>query len=202
MFVKIDKLSDIELNTILAELNPLFEKDFSPSGIIGSPKIEPTIRDSESYFPKLNQVFDSSLILQLRAKEMFGGMVEFDKLIPDVQLLKYSPGQFYKWHQDVTYRDDGSSIVYDEGSERTTRIITVSANINDDYTEGGLEVKYRDEVIKLPSEKGSIAIFPSFLTHRAVPVKTGCRYAITLWIKGDVYKLKKLNDLYNHSTSV
>lgn len=189
MFLVMDKLDQYEMKTIQKELNPLFDNDkmFGPSSIISKDRINLEYRDSLSAFPSLNTVMDTSIILQLKARELFQKYIDFDTMIPDVQLLKYGPGQFYNWHTDVIPQERDTNYI---------RVVTMSLNFNDEYTGGGLEVKHKGETLKLPSEPGSYTIFPSFLTHRAVPVETGCRKALTLWIKGDPERLNILHQLY------
>jgi predicted 2-oxoglutarate/Fe(II)-dependent dioxygenase YbiX len=185
-----DKLDQYEMKTIKKELTPLFENDkmFGPSSISSIDRLNLEIRDSLSAFPSLNMVMDTSIILQLKAKELFEKQIKFDEMTPDVQLLKYNPGQFYNWHTDVIPQEKETNYI---------RIVTISLNVNDEYTGGGLEVRHKGETLKLPSEPGSYTIFPSFLSHRALPVETGCRKAVTLWIKGDTERLNMLYQLYS-----
>lgn len=185
-----NKLDQYEIKTVKKELTPLFNNDkmFGPSSITSKDRINLQYRDSLSAFPTLNDVMDTSVILQLKAKELFEKHIKFDEMTPDVQLLKYNPGQFYNWHTDVIPQEKETNYI---------RIVTVSLNINDEYTGGGLEVRHKGETLKLSSEPGSYTIFPSFLSHRAVPVETGCRKAVTLWIKGDPYRLNMLHQLYS-----
>jgi predicted 2-oxoglutarate/Fe(II)-dependent dioxygenase YbiX len=190
MFVYMDKLDKYEFDIIEKELNPLFENDklFISSAITTENSIDFKIRDSLSAFPPFDQLMETSIILQLKAKELFSKYVIFDEMIPDVQLLKYNPGQFYNWHTDIMPPEKGSG---------NMRVITVSLNFNDEYTGGGLEIKHNGQIDKLPFEPGSYTVFPSFLTHRAIPIETGCRKAVTLWIKGDISKLNTLKKLYD-----
>jgi len=191
MFLKIDKLSDCDFNLISKELDPLFNNEsiFQQSSIVSEQNIQLGVRNSSSAFPTLDQVMDTSIILQLISKEIFREHIIFDEMIPDVQLLKYGPGQFYNWHSDTIKEDNIDSI----------RIVTVSLNLNEEYTGGSLEIKHKKDIVKLPPKAGYYAIFPSFLPHRAVTVDTGCRKAITLWIKGNGLKLDELHKKYQKS---
>lgn len=195
MFLVMDKLDSHDLKIIKKELEPLFEDDklFGPSSISSQAQFNSDIRNSLSAFPPFEQLMETSLILQLKAKEFLKKYVKFDEMTPDVQLLKYNSGQFYNWHTDVIPQERETNYI---------RVVTVSLNLNDDYTGGGLEVRHKGETFKLSSEVGSYAVFPSFLSHRAVPVETGCRKAVTLWIKGDTERLNNFYQLYSkHQTS-
>ena len=50
-----------------------------------------------------------------------------------------------------------------------------------DYDGGDFEFQ---EEAKIPAEKGSILIFPSFLSHRVTPVTRGLRYSLVNWFIG------------------
>ena len=55
--------------------------------------------------------------------------------------------------------------------------------LNDEYTDGVLEVKISDdETIVVEKGVGNLIIFLSELRHRVIPVATGTRYTLVNWI--------------------
>jgi len=86
------------------------------------------------------------------------------------QLLLYreqDAGNF-DLHQDVFYSQD------------EVRKLSMSILITDDFTGGELEIM--GEVMEI--QKGDAVIFPSFLPHRVLPVKTGSRLSLVSWLYG------------------
>jgi len=59
--------------------------------------------------------------------------------------------------------------------------------LNDEFIGGGLEIngKFKESVLK---SKGDIVVFPSFLSHRVVPVELGTRYTAVSWAYGPAFR--------------
>ena len=59
------------------------------------------------------------------------------------------------------------------------------------YEGGNLEFGITDETGKnnytAPRTRGSITIFPAFLSHRVTPVTKGRRYSLITWMLGDSF---------------
>jgi predicted 2-oxoglutarate/Fe(II)-dependent dioxygenase YbiX len=50
---------------------------------------------------------------------------------------------------------------------------------------GGLEIFYGDAVEnKIDLDIGDVALFPSFVMHRASIVESGARWSLVLWLNG------------------
>jgi len=97
--------------------------------------------------------------------------------MPDViQYAEYEESSFYNWHMDC-------------GLEEPTRKLSVSIQLSDpsEYEGGDIEVMTMDEPFKLPKEKGTVVIFPSFLLHRVTPVTKGTRKSLVMWINGPTF---------------
>jgi PKHD-type hydroxylase len=79
----------------------------------------------------------------------------------------------YDWHMDM---GEGSS----------TRKLSVSIQLTDENTyEGGdLEFMVHRSIIKAPREKGTVILFPSYLTHRVTKVTKGIRRSLVFWFHG------------------
>ena len=100
--------------------------------------------------------------------------------IIDFNYFEYRPSpNGLKWHMDI-----GNSI-------NNQRKLSFSFFINDpsEYEGGDLEIwNGNNNHYKLPNNKCSLAIFPSFLLHRVTPVKKGIRKVISGFLGGIPYK--------------
>jgi hypothetical protein len=91
------------------------------------------------------------------------------------QYLEYRPGRgHFGRHNDYSHDQANSA-------RKLTIIIQLSAR--EDYDGGRLQV-YGVESDDLPSERGSILLFPSFLYHSVSPVTGGVRRALVCWVAG------------------
>ena len=54
--------------------------------------------------------------------------------------------------------------------------------------EFGITDKDGKDLIKGNRSKGSLLIFPAFLSHRVTPITKGKRYSIITWMEGDAFK--------------
>jgi PKHD-type hydroxylase len=110
------------------------------------------------------------------------------------QFTKYSKGQFYDWHQDCfnePYNNPSNLNVHNK-----IRKLSVTCSLNDstEYKGGELQFAIPDKLkhkiipCKEILPKGSIVVFPSFVTHRVTPVTKGTRYSLVIWNVGDKFK--------------
>lgn len=86
------------------------------------------------------------------------------------QFTEYKPGEFYDWHTDSTDK------VYKE------RFASIVILLNDNYTEGFLEIKIDGEIKKFEKLVGSLFVFYSNMIHRVSPVGDGVRYSLVNWV--------------------
>jgi PKHD-type hydroxylase len=97
-------------------------------------------------------------------------------LIERPQLLRYkAPSLGYKWHVDLG------------AEELSTRKISISINLNDGY-EGGEIAFFSDTFVKFKMPLGQCLAFPSFLSHKVMPVTKGERWALVSWISGNPFR--------------
>jgi len=98
-----------------------------------------------------------------------------------VKILRYENGGKYKWHTDM-----GSK-------ETSTRKLTAVVQLSDEtlYEGGNLEFGITDDSgeknYTAPRTRGSIIIFPAFLSHRVTPITKGRRYSLITWMNGDCF---------------
>ena len=91
----------------------------------------------------------------------------------DPQFTVYDKDFFYDFHEDSSYH------------QKDMRKLSLVVLLSDpsDYTGGGFEFRDAD-LEEIPTKRGSILVFPSFLYHRVSPVESGVRYSIVNWFTG------------------
>jgi PKHD-type hydroxylase len=97
--------------------------------------------------------------------------------MPDsVQYAEYSDSAFYEWHMDC-------------GFASSSRKLSITIQLSDpsEYEGGTLEFMISKDIVKAPTEKGSVVIFPSFMLHRVTPVTKGVRKSLVMWIDGPTF---------------
>jgi PKHD-type hydroxylase len=101
--------------------------------------------------------------------------------LESVKILKYGVGGKYKWHTDSGAK------------ETSTRKLTAIVQLSDEtnYEGGDLEFGITDKTGKnnytAKRTRGSITIFPAFLSHRVTPITQGTRYSLITWMNGDCF---------------
>ena len=110
------------------------------------------------------------------------------------QFTKYKKNQYYDWHIDAWPRP------YQEGPHKgkiRKLSITVSLSDSSEYKGGELEFCFKNESPNKKEKtrkceeilsKGSLVVFPSFISHRVKPVTKGTRYSLVIWNLGYPYK--------------
>ncbi|MEO7497645.1 MAG: 2OG-Fe(II) oxygenase [Massilia sp.] len=81
-----------------------------------------------------------------------------------MRFYRYSPGQYFKWHQDGTFRR----------SEHEESFLTFIMYLNDEYAGG--DTQFGWETVE-PSA-GSALVFPHRLRHQGAPVISGTKYVL------------------------
>ncbi len=97
-------------------------------------------------------------------------------LLERPQLLRYnSPSKGYNWHIDLGQ------------GELSTRKISISICLNEDFI-GGELLFFSDQLYKISLPLGKCIAFPSFLSHKVMPVRSGIRWALVAWISGHPFR--------------
>lgn len=92
------------------------------------------------------------------------------------QLMRYtSPSIGYNWHIDLGQ------------DQLSTRKLSISITLNEDFTGGDL-LFFSDKLFRCPLPKGQCIAFPSFLSHKVMPIRTGVRWALVCWISGHPFR--------------
>jgi PKHD-type hydroxylase len=79
----------------------------------------------------------------------------------------------YGWHNDFILGER----IYDNK-------LTFVMNISEEEYTGGEFQFFLNEPVTIDDRPGSIIIFPSWTQHRVLPVKSGERKSLSIWIKG------------------
>ena len=96
----------------------------------------------------------------------------------ELKYIQYDTSDHYTWHIDMNTTDE------------ITRKLTGIIMLNDDYLGGDLQFGMKDKNerwISVPKKKGTITIFPSFLSHRVSPLQRGPRYSIQEFYLGNSF---------------
>ena len=96
--------------------------------------------------------------------------------IEDLQVLRYKPMQFFRWHFD-TY--GGSS------SRKVTCIINLSSPQS--YWRGGLQVRGPHPDRAIAPLQGAGTWFPTYVQHRATAPWWGERWVLVAWLTGPAW---------------
>ena len=97
-------------------------------------------------------------------------------LLERPQLLRYrAPSKGYSWHTDICE------------NESSIRKISISITLNDDY-QGGSMAFFSDKLYKVKLTRGQSIAFPSFLSHKVMPLQYGERWALVAWISGNAFR--------------
>jgi len=104
---------------------------------------------------------------------------DLKSIIDNIQYTEYEGnGGHYDWHLDIG-----------PGSISHRKIsITIQLSDPEEYVGGDLQIMTGSEYTTVPRGKGTVVIFPSFLLHRVVPLTSGNRKSLVLWVGGDHYK--------------
>lgn len=168
-------LSDELCNMAISDMG----KANKSNGTIGSPSKEVVnvdIRDSNVFFPGLNYwlegiLFNYAIYANISAKWNYSV-----NKAECVQLTEYGEKGHYDWHEDWH--------PFVENSHEIRKLSVVCLLSDPSEFEGGsFEFKEENGGV-VPLRKGSVVVFPSFLTHRVATVLSGKRISAVSWILG------------------
>ena len=97
--------------------------------------------------------------------------------MPSAQFGTYGVGDFYDFHYDTNWELDQ---MYDRKLS-----IVIQLSSPEDYEGGDFEFeKGLPQVPKEFRKKGSVLVFPSYLTHRVTRITKGVRHSLVNWMEG------------------
>lgn len=139
-----------------------------------SEKVDLKIRDSNIIFPDQNHWLEGILFNHAVYANMNANWNYFIERAEGLQLTEYGEQGHYDWHEDWNpYVEKGALI----------RKLSVVCLLSDqsEFEGGEFQVKGGTNI---PLKKGSIIVFPSYVTHRVAPVLSGRRMSAVTWILG------------------
>ena len=102
---------------------------------------------------------------------------QFDVMdMQTLQVLRYHPGQWFRWHFDT----------FDGSDRKMTMVINLSRP--GEYVGGGLQVEGDWHNVEHHREQGAATFFPAWMKHRAKTPIWGTRWALVAWITGPSWK--------------
>lgn len=147
----------------------------------GDRKYEESIRKSSVMFLAFNERTNwlyqkLSAVVQRCNLERFH--FDISGFAEQLQLTEYNEGDFFDWHMDFGAREISARKVS----------ITVQLSDPDEYEGGELQFMSNNNIVVAPRERGTVVVFPSFVTHRVTPVTRGVRRSIVGWASGPPYR--------------
>ena len=106
----------------------------------------------------------------------------------------------FNWKFDITHANQAEFLIYPSGGRYQAHIdtfiehseecrkLTVLAFLNDDFIGGKFYIQDGSKKIYPPQSKGTIIVFPSFLTHGVEDVESGSRYSAVCWMVGKFFR--------------
>lgn len=128
--------------------------------------------DEDEYYWILTRL--TQAVIQIN-EAAYGFLI--DGMMDKLQLTRYLPGDKYGWHEDTAI-----------GLQRRRKLsFTLQLTDPKDFEGGGLE--FHGGSVAFPgNDLGAIAVFPSFLQHRAREVTSGERWALVGWFSGPEWR--------------
>ena len=107
---------------------------------------------------------------------------DIDGCDDELKLIEYTEGGFYGWHTD-----------FNAGSCSNRKIVGIVQLTDPSEYEGGdvqfgIQDKDTKEWYTMNKLKGSLTIFPTFLSHNVTPVTKGTRYVLQELFIGDHFR--------------
>jgi PKHD-type hydroxylase len=154
-------------------------KDSAQTSTIDGGMINKDIRSSSSTFIQRGGEFEwifERLWYHMRIANLEFYNFDLSCFGEGTQFAKYSPEDFYDWHQDYG--------PLNFSNRKLSGVVNLSSP--DEYSGGELEIFNLKR--PLTKEQGSIIIFPSFEQHRVNKINSGARYSLTTWISGNCFR--------------
>lgn len=92
-----------------------------------------------------------------------------------LQIANYEAGQKYDWHSDT-------SLIIPAGQIMRKLTLVAQLSPREDFTGGGLYIQGVNDSVLV--HQGDIAVFPSFVSHKAETVASGTRTTAVMWFTG------------------
>ena len=151
-------------------------------------RLRPTIRTGAVVFTRESWIYDliNPFIHEFNKRSGWNFQWDWNE---DAQITCYTKGDHYTWHPDqspLPYKHHHLNF------NNKMRKLSLTLQLSDpaDYKGGDLEFAWLRQgkcvIERQPEwkERGTIIIFPSFMTHRITPITKGKRWSLVNWSVG------------------
>lgn len=166
--------NESEINRIRLMIN----KDSFQTATLSNQCAQKTIRDSDIQWiedsPKTQWLYQKILRL---AKQANDAMYQFQltHIKDTIQFTRYNKGGNYDWHIDLGKGDTAF--------RKLSMVMLLSDPL--EFEGGALELRLGNMLQTAPlKQRGAVIFFPSYILHRVLPVITGTRESLVVWISG------------------
>lgn len=101
--------------------------------------------------------------------------LEADQFREGFQFTRYDVGEYYGPHFDIG------------PGKLSERKLSMTVQLSDPADYAGGELLIYPEFVAA-RDRGSLTVFPSFMCHNVLPVKTGVRYSLVSWVAGPPFR--------------
>ena len=174
-----DVLTQEECAAIIEKALPKFTR----STVVGTDVPSDTRTSDTAWIPKSDP--HARKVLE-RACELAGKTIDYCE---DLQIVRYTPGTYYKEHHDSCCDDSTHCSLFEKRSGQ--RVATLLVYLNNDFTDGETFFPTLNEKMKAdtgsgiffrPMGKDDARCHPKAL-HAGLPVGSGVKYACNAWIR-------------------
>jgi predicted 2-oxoglutarate/Fe(II)-dependent dioxygenase YbiX len=175
------KFSLQECDKILNMLREAYPSTASVGGTVESSRIARGIRSANIYILDNDEenrwIFEKVASVVSFANQYHFGY-DLTGIVHGIQLIEYCSDTEVQGHYDW-HVDSGNG-------EPATRKISFTAQLSDpkDYEGCELVINNHGTEVVATKERGSLHLFPSYMTHKVTPITKGTRYALVIWIHG------------------
>lgn len=175
------KFTTQECDKILDMLREAYPSTASVGGTVESSRIARGIRSANIYILDNDEenrwIFEKVASVVSFANQYHFGY-DLTGIVHGIQLIEYCSDAEVQGHYDW-HVDSGNG-------EPATRKISFTAQLSDpkDYEGCELVINNHGTEVVGTKERGSIHLFPSYMTHKVTPITKGTRYALVIWIHG------------------
>jgi predicted 2-oxoglutarate/Fe(II)-dependent dioxygenase YbiX len=131
--------------------------------------------DKNIFFEKILKWIENTAELKLN---------NYDSNLYDSYLIKYDEGDFFSKHKDSDYLKNG-----------VVRKFVIGFHLYCDYTDGDFILYSDTGQVNILNEAGVVYLFDSELEHEVLPIKTGVRKSIVMFINEDRIVSNKLKSI-------
>lgn len=106
----------------------------------------------------------------------------------NIQYTVYDKDGKFDWHTDLLYDDKLGDTA--NGETRKLTLIMLLNNPEKDFTGGELMISggREENAEHITMRRGTIVAFPSFVAHKIMPVTSGLRKSLVIWVEGPKFR--------------